>query len=203
VYSGGDDLFVVGAWNDCLELAVDINEAFAEYTQNTLAISAGIGIFNHSYPLQRIAEITGNLEDSAKGAGKNKVALFETDNVFEWSSLKQSVIEEKFRPIIKFFKGNDERGMAMVYKILAYLYEIGDKDGEPINIARLAYLLARLEPQYIDGMDKNMFFEKKAKYATSSRNLYDWAMGDSNSRKELISALFLYVYMQRKNKKEG
>ena len=32
VYSGGDDLFIVGAWNEIIELAIDIRKKFAQYT---------------------------------------------------------------------------------------------------------------------------------------------------------------------------
>lgn len=45
VYSGGDDVFIVGAWNDVIELSVDLQKMFRKYTQGTLSISAGIGIY--------------------------------------------------------------------------------------------------------------------------------------------------------------
>ena len=45
VYSGGDDVFLVGSWNDVIEAAVDLSEKFKCYTQGTLSISAGIGIY--------------------------------------------------------------------------------------------------------------------------------------------------------------
>lgn len=54
-YSGGDDLFIVGAWNEVIELALDIREKFAAYTENTLKISAGIGVYKHDYPISVIA----------------------------------------------------------------------------------------------------------------------------------------------------
>ena len=33
VYSGGDDVFIVGAWNEIIELAVDLEEKFRKYTK--------------------------------------------------------------------------------------------------------------------------------------------------------------------------
>ena len=51
VYSGGDDLFIVGAWNEIIGLAIDIRREFEKYTEGTLTISAGIGIYNSSYPI--------------------------------------------------------------------------------------------------------------------------------------------------------
>ena len=45
VYSGGDDVFLVGAWDDVIEAAQRIREAFCAYTCGTLTISCGIGMF--------------------------------------------------------------------------------------------------------------------------------------------------------------
>lgn len=50
VYSGGDDVFIAGAWDDVIELAIDLRHALESYTENTLTISAGIGIYQHTYP---------------------------------------------------------------------------------------------------------------------------------------------------------
>ena len=40
VYAGGDDLFIVGAWNEVLSAALDIRRAFARYTGGAFSISA-------------------------------------------------------------------------------------------------------------------------------------------------------------------
>lgn len=49
VYSGGDDLFIVGSWDDIIGFAVDLYYALKKYTQGTLKISGGI-----AYILQNI-----------------------------------------------------------------------------------------------------------------------------------------------------
>ena len=41
VYSGGDDIFLVGAWDDLLEMSVDLRKAFRTYTNGQLSISIG------------------------------------------------------------------------------------------------------------------------------------------------------------------
>lgn len=66
VYSGGDDLFLVGAWDDLLELSADLRKAFAAYTNGMLSFSAGLGLFSPTYPVIRMAEDSGALEDRAK-----------------------------------------------------------------------------------------------------------------------------------------
>jgi CRISPR-associated protein Csm1 len=62
IYSGGDDVFVVGAWDDVVEFAVDLRTNFAKWTDNKLTLSAGIGIFTPKTPVSQMAELTGDLE---------------------------------------------------------------------------------------------------------------------------------------------
>ena len=71
VYSGGDDLFIVGAWNHVFELAFEINALFERYVGNNpnITVSAGYAIFDPKFPLYRMAEITGQREELAKSEG--------------------------------------------------------------------------------------------------------------------------------------
>ncbi|RUM34783.1 MAG: type III-A CRISPR-associated protein Cas10/Csm1 [Archaeoglobus sp.] len=72
VYSGGDDLFIVGAWDHVFELAFEIEDAFRKYVGENpnITISAGYGIFDPKFPLYRMAEITGRREERAKEEGE-------------------------------------------------------------------------------------------------------------------------------------
>jgi len=69
VYSGGDDLFIVGSWNDVFEIAFEIRELFGEYVgwNPNLTISAGFAIFDSKYPLYRMAKITSDKLEVCKG----------------------------------------------------------------------------------------------------------------------------------------
>ncbi|MBE8540200.1 type III-A CRISPR-associated protein Cas10/Csm1 [Geoglobus acetivorans] len=71
VYAGGDDLFIVGAWDHVFELAFEIEGAFRRYVgaNPNITISAGYAIFDPKFPLYRMAEITGNREEVAKKDG--------------------------------------------------------------------------------------------------------------------------------------
>lgn len=78
VYSGGDDVFFAGAWNDVIAAAVDLQQALKKFTQGTLTLSAGIKVYNPSYPISAMAKETAVLEEAAKGIkGKNAVVLFD------------------------------------------------------------------------------------------------------------------------------
>ena len=71
VYSGGDDLFVVGAWDHVFEFAFEVNTTFRKFAGNNpnVTISAGYTIFDPKFPLCRMAEVTGRREEIAKDEG--------------------------------------------------------------------------------------------------------------------------------------
>jgi CRISPR-associated protein Csm1 len=57
IFSGGDDLFLVGPWDLILETAENIRDDFVEYTNNPkLTISAGVVINRHDYPIAAAAD---------------------------------------------------------------------------------------------------------------------------------------------------
>jgi len=54
VYSGGDDLFIVGAWDETAELAYDIQRCFKEFSG--LGISGGLTLHKANFPLYQMAK---------------------------------------------------------------------------------------------------------------------------------------------------
>ena len=208
VYSGGDDVFLVGAWNDIIEAAIRIQQAFEEFTCGTLHISAGVGIFNSHFPIRSAALQTAELEQVAKehitqpkdASGtcikKNAIALFdsyEKQHVYSWSDFTDGVLGEKETVLKEFFDNNDDRGNSVLYRINELLK--GVKEKGRINLARYAYLLARLEPSQKDARHKL--------YKNFCDKMYQWAL-DETSRGQLITAILLYVYQTRKeSEKDG
>lgn len=199
VYSGGDDMFIVGAWNDVIGLAVDIRRAFEKYTENTLTLSAGIGIYQHSYPISVIADEVGNMEDRSKHKPcKQSVTLFEdgeyhleegtyiSDGTYSWIEFENEVLAEKFALISEFFQNSEDRGRTFLYNILELIR--GQK--EKINFARYVYLLARLEP------DQDASTEQKELYQKFSRQMYQWIQNEKDCR-QLKTAITIYAYLTR------
>lgn len=187
IYSGGDDLFIVGAWKDIIEFSVDLHKAIKKYTQDKLTISAGIGIYPDKYPISYIADEVGSLEDCSKNVdGKNAVTLFDKEFAFGWDDFIDKVLEEKFKLISDFFETTTERGKNFLYNIL----ELLKNKSEKINLARLAYTLARMEPKS-DAKE-----EEKQLYGKFSKKLYEWMQNDEDNR-QLIMAIYIYAYLVR------
>lgn len=194
VYSGGDDIFIVGAWDDIIGFAVDLHDNLMEYSQDTLKISAGIGIYPSKYPISIMARETGWLEEAAKSVeGKNAVALFDEKYTFPWEEFIENVVEEKLYFIQKYFKVVDEKGKNFLYNLLELVRK---RKGDKINIARFAYLLGRMEPKVQRGEKKEEIEEKRDLHREFSRKMYEWIRVEKDA-KELEMAIYLYVYTKR------
>ena len=192
IYSGGDDVFIVGAWKDILEFAVDLYKDLKKFTQNTLTISAGFGLFPEKYPISYIAEETGDLEECSKALeGKNGITLFDQNNSYHWDVFIEKVLGEKFRVIYEFFSFSLDRGKSFLYNLLDLMRNREEK----INLARFAYVLARMEP------DKNADDMERDLYRKFSRSMYHWMLDEEDSR-QAITAIYIYAYLIRSEEVE-
>ncbi|HXF61841.1 MAG TPA: type III-A CRISPR-associated protein Cas10/Csm1, partial [Caldilineaceae bacterium] len=68
IYSGGDDLFFVGAWDAVVEFARNVRADFTAYAAGHpgLHTSAGMALAAGKYPLAQAARDAGDAEDAAK-----------------------------------------------------------------------------------------------------------------------------------------
>jgi CRISPR-associated protein Csm1 len=220
VYSGGDDVFVVGAWNDVMEFALDLKHAFELFTCEKLTFSAGIGFFGRSFPVSQMAKLTGDLEKQAKNnPGKNSVSLFGKDktvnptssadnsgitgHTYSWEEFENGVFD-KVKFFLKYFniterdKNKLTVSKAFLYRLLKLLESGSDKSG--MNIAKLAYNLARVEQA---ARDKNN--GDSSDYGLLKNSIYNWAI-DRTEAKALITAVNLIIYMFREpetNERKG
>jgi CRISPR-associated protein Csm1 len=67
-YSGGDDLFVVGAWDALPEFALRVRDSFRKFTGEnpSFTLSAGIAAIEAKFPLYQAARLAGEAEADAK-----------------------------------------------------------------------------------------------------------------------------------------
>lgn len=173
IYSGGDDLFFIGAWDDIIFASIEIRKAFQIYTLNKLSFSAGIGIYTDSYPVSRMAYEVGKLEDRAKEGDKDQVCLWMEDKTFSWIDLDY-IIQEKYNYLLSIFNDQSDEGNTFLYNILYLL-----RGNQTIQLARFAYFLARAN------LDR-----------TVTDKLYSW-IDSPKSIKEFVTAIELYVYTNR------
>ncbi|MFZ5859849.1 MAG: type III-A CRISPR-associated protein Cas10/Csm1 [Spirochaetota bacterium] len=78
VYSGGDDLCVIGPWQEVIDFATEIRKDFGRYVGDNpdLTISAGIALVGKGLPVARMADEAEEQLEAAKGnPGKNSIAF--------------------------------------------------------------------------------------------------------------------------------
>ena len=186
VYSGGDDVFLAGAWNDVIEAFIDLRNALNRFTQGTLTISGGVGLYHSGYPVNAMAKEVEKLEEYSKNGGKNSITLFDEYGTYGWDVFSDSVIGEKYREIRSFFEISEDRGKAFLYHLL----ELLRNHDQRINRARYVYLLSRMEP------DRSASQEQKEAYQHFSQKMYEWFRSPED-RRQVITAIYLYVYLKR------
>jgi CRISPR-associated protein, csm1 family len=208
VYSGGDDVFAIGTWNDIIEFSVDLRTAFKEFTNDKITLSAGIGFFYENYPIHQMAEKTGNLESIAKAnkdsSGKiikNSVALFgeispELNHIYTWDTFINKVLNEKYKFIKDVTILNEEdkekyKDRIVItkskwYKLMDLIINRLTKNDNRLDIARFAYILGRIN---FTNDNKNNFNEFK-------KNLLLW-LKDKEEAKQLLTAINILIYQER------
>jgi len=119
LYSGGDDLFIVGRWDKTIKFAALIREEFKRYTGQhpDLSISGGIALTPPKYPIHRSAELAGEAESAAKSKRKINNIVREKDAIcflgktLSWNDFKvaQSLKDDLIQWIEK--PKNDKKKM--------------------------------------------------------------------------------------------
>jgi len=138
VFSGGDDLFMLGPWKQTLELADHIRSEFQAFCgfNPDMSLSCGLALTKPRFPLRRSAPIAEKALDAAKKRSqdniplKNGVGIF--DQVLSWSEFKEQMdtaawLEEQAKNVDSGIK------VAFLYRMLTYARQAQDwiREAEP------------------------------------------------------------------------
>ena len=118
VFAGGDDLFLIGAYNQIVDLSKEISQHLKKYVAENpnIHISAGIILKKPQVPVYQMAEEAENtLEISKQNKGKNSVTLF--DVTVKWEEYFKLL--DYCKKIDEFFEKGVSTGY--IYNILKYI----------------------------------------------------------------------------------
>jgi CRISPR-associated protein Csm1 len=78
VYSGGDDLLIIGPWSEIPKLAKKIRDEFKEYTCNNsdINLSAGIYLCKPKFPINISSTMAGEELGKSKDSGRSRITFF-------------------------------------------------------------------------------------------------------------------------------
>ena len=153
VYAGGDDFFIVGAWDQVFELAFRVRETFRAYTGKGMTLSAGLGYFHPKTPIYRMADVVSERLERAKNEGKDKDRVFVIERTapegfpiaYRWEQYEE--LWKTYKP--RVYAGNGrlvkelESKKGLLWRILE-LRELYVRDPKSVKWAYLmAYLLGR------------------------------------------------------------
>jgi len=115
VFAGGDDLFLIGAWDEIVALAREIHQEFQTFIRNKLSISFGIVVVKPSYPVDRFAFVSEEMLENAKAIDEDKNAITLFGETVKWKSYLAtfSNLNEAFKDLTL-----DETKTAFLYRLL-------------------------------------------------------------------------------------
>ena len=114
VFTGGDDLFLIGAWDEVLEFSRFIRNKFREYVNEKLTISFGIALIKPTYPIARLAEVAEELLEQSKDL-KDKDAITLFNESVKWDSYLRV-----YKTLENAFKGYDNIATTTLYRLIDF-----------------------------------------------------------------------------------
>jgi CRISPR-associated protein Csm1 len=124
VFSGGDDVCVLGAWDTVMRFALEFRNAFATWTNNnpSVTLSGGIALAGPTLPVRNIAEEAEAALEEAKGRKnnvgdtiKNGISTFGV--TVSWEDYAKSL--EDAKQIIQYTEEGKVTS-AVVYKMIDF-----------------------------------------------------------------------------------
>jgi len=90
LYSGGDDLVIVGPWDIIIDLAQEINNEFKKYTDYNPDITLSVGTYfcKHNYPFFKAVQNAEICLKKAKDSGKDSICLF-NEFILKWEDFNK------------------------------------------------------------------------------------------------------------------
>lgn len=152
VYSGGDDLFIVGGWEDVWDFAQELHQQFVKFTGNpNVTFTAAFVLFDEKETISRVKEKAEEMEKMGKrhrncivlAHGVQRTTLegsrkIEEGQVVAWNDFSQKTYPV-YRQLADLVKSVDR---SVIRKALNLSLE-----DSPMNRAFLAYIEAREHQQ--------------------------------------------------------
>lgn len=117
VFSGGDDLFVVGPWDAIIKLAGRVQRDYRAFTCDNpcMTISAAAVIADSHHPIQQAWQEVEHALEQAKNAGRDRLSLLgATLPWHEWAEVEKEW--KALRDVVK----DEQAPTALLYKLLEY-----------------------------------------------------------------------------------
>lgn len=178
VFSGGDDLFLIGPWNRIIDFASLLNDSFKEYVcQNShITISAGFSIHKPNEPVLRLAKITEHALIMSKSKGRDSITIF--NEAAKWSDF---VHFKGITETIEQWLDSDKINNAMLFR-LNELIEMRRQERDLLTKSGSIYLedmeclkwRARLKYTIVRNIGRKLKSDEKQKAINEVMQVAEW-----------------------------
>ncbi len=122
VFAGGDDLFLLGAWDEILNLSREIEKEFKAFVNSDdLSISFGIAIAKPTTPISYLADYTEHLLEEAKGIDEDKEVEHPKDAISLFGeTVKWKEYLNVYKKLDEAFKGYENIATTTLYRLLDF-----------------------------------------------------------------------------------
>lgn len=194
VFSGGDDLCILGSWDAVIQFALDFQKELVKLTNNnqSLTLSAGISLSGAGVPVAMIAENTEALLEKSKERKdetktvKNAITVFAT--TVSWEEFEKCVKDGK---LLQKYLEDATLSTGVVYKMIDFANRAERVLGG--NVKDLLNM-------------RNQTWKSNFKYIVArnveDEKIRDWLLAFGTSPQEMIKsriAVSYALYTQRKN----
>ena len=182
IFSGGDDLFLIGEYKEIIELAKEIRDEFYQFSLGKTTISMGLVMFKPSMPINYISKMADDAERRAKKE-RDSIDIFGISMKFD----EFIEIEEKFKEITDYLEKSDTDKSTFYYRLI----ELSDMRENIKKDIRNAMWKSKL----------NYIFTRNIKIENGSKILKK--ISDLIERGEKFKpSIFLKIYRNRDEKRE-
>ncbi len=158
IYSGGDDLFLVGRWDKLIEMAEEIKNQFRLWTCQIphISISGGLAVVPHKFSVLKAAQQAANAEHEAKNhqlkTGKDKNAFTVLNVPLNWDV--EYPLVKNLKNSIKSLLKENRLPRSFVSKLQAHFANARIKNGE-ITKLNVLWMMAYDFTRLADSVKKN------------------------------------------------
>lgn len=192
IFSGGDDLFLLGPWHEVLNFARGFHAAFRQFCGGNpdLTLSGGFTLAHARTPVFMIADQTENALKVAKRAGKDRLAAF--DDVLRWKELDRCHAEAER---LAEWQQAETVSTQLVRRLLlsAKRYYQYRDDGVTDHLIFLPHLHYSVK--------RNLSQSDGAAFEWAMRLVNEWPLGRSSERKAPWDGLkYISTYSLNRNR---
>lgn len=107
-YSGGDDLLVLGPYDDIICFAQELRNKFKEWTANndSINLSGGISIISPKFPIGKAVDMSEEFLEVSKSCGRDKITVF--GEIVDWYDDGTSIENKGFNTLFEFAEKLEE-----------------------------------------------------------------------------------------------